>query len=94
MDSIHAAEAVKGSIAESLYGERYTVNSVHHEAVKTLGNGLIVSQMSDDGVIEGFEHESLPIFAVQWHPERLVSLENAETVDGLKLFQHFISLCK
>ena len=25
-----------------------------------------------DGVIEAIEHDSLPVMAVQWHPERMV----------------------
>ena len=92
-DRTHAVVAVKGGVTEKLYGESYTVNSIHHEAVKTLGNGLIVTERSNDGIIEGFVHATLPVFAVQWHPERLVGAES-ETVDGLKIFEYFLSLCK
>lgn len=94
VDRTHSIEAADNSLAQKLYGKRYIVNSVHHEAVKELGRGLIVTEVSDDGIIEGFQHESLPIFAVQWHPERLVETEDAETVDGLKIFEYFVSLCK
>ena len=93
VDRIHAVTAVEGTLAEKLYGNRFVVNSVHHEAVKTLGNGLIATQYSDDNVIEGFEHESLPVFAVQWHPERLI-FGREEIANGLKLFEHFVSMCK
>lgn len=55
----------------ALYGERFTVNSSHHQAVKRLGDGLRSVQWADDGTVEAIRHESLPVFAVQWHPERM-----------------------
>jgi len=45
-------------------------NSYHHQAVRTTGKGLQVTGRSADGVIEAIEHQSLPIRAVQWHPEK------------------------
>ncbi len=46
------------------------VNSMHHQGVKQVGDGLIVSAYSDDGLVEALE---LPgdafIVGVQWHPE-------------------------
>ncbi len=49
-----------------------SANTYHKQAVKKLGRGLKVTAMSDDGVIEGLEDPSMPLFAaVQWHPERL-----------------------
>ena len=40
--------------------------------------------------IEAYEHESLPIYGLQWHPERMC-LKNAreDTVDGLRVFEFF-----
>ena len=32
------------------------VNSAHHQAVKTLGQNLIVNCSTEDGVIEGIEN--------------------------------------
>ena len=51
-------------------GESMVVNSAHHQAVDRLGRGLLATQLAEDGVIEGLRHEELPIWAVQWHPER------------------------
>jgi putative glutamine amidotransferase len=56
-------------------GERFesTVNSSHHQAVKTPGDNLLVSAVSPvDGVIEAVELDSPDHFVVgiQWHPER------------------------
>ena len=48
----------------------------------------------EDGVVEAFVHESLPVLAVQWHPEKLCfdSLRS-DAVDGEPLIQYFVNLC-
>ena len=90
-DMVHPVIAASGSIVAELYGDRFTVNSAHHQAVKTLGEGLRVSMKSEEGVIEGIEHESLPIVGVQWHPERMCCCHRrADTVDGIEIFRHFM----
>jgi putative glutamine amidotransferase len=52
---------------------RFPVNSIHHQAIAELGNGLRVVARADDGVIEAIEFvESSSYFVgVQWHPEWL-----------------------
>lgn len=50
-----------------------TVNSSHHQAIKQLGDNLLVTARSpEDGIIEAVELNSTEHFvvAVQWHPER------------------------
>jgi putative glutamine amidotransferase len=48
------------------------VNTYHKQAVRKIGRGLRVVAAAPDGVIEGFEDPTFPLFAaVQWHPERL-----------------------
>ena len=54
-----------------LCGERCIVNSAHHQAVDRLGTGLQAVQWAPDGIVEAVCHRSLPVWAVQWHPERL-----------------------
>ena len=51
-------------------GKEFEVTSHHHQGVRKLGKGLQVMSKSSDGMIEAVKHESLPWFAVQWHPER------------------------
>ena len=87
---------LEGSVAEKLYGTEFVVNSYHHQAVRELGKGLkITMRSSDDLVVEGIEHASLPVFAVQWHPERMCfSGRREDTVDGAAIFEHFIRMCK
>jgi putative glutamine amidotransferase len=46
------------------------VRCQHHQAIDRLGDGLVTTAWSDDGVIEAVELEGHPFaVAVQWHPE-------------------------
>lgn len=47
------------------------VNSAHHQCISLLGKELNIQHYSQDGAIETIYHSSLPIFGLQWHPERL-----------------------
>lgn len=48
------------------------VNTTHHQAVKTLGRGLIVNAVAGDGIVEGIESTRHAfVIGVQWHPELL-----------------------
>jgi putative glutamine amidotransferase len=48
------------------------VNSLHHQAVKTIAPQLKVSGTSEDGVIESLESgDRRFLIAVQWHPEEI-----------------------
>ncbi len=50
-----------------------SVNSYHKQSADRLGRGLRIISKSPDGIIEGFEDPTFPLFAaVQWHPERLI----------------------
>jgi putative glutamine amidotransferase len=88
-DSIHLINA-NGAL-EKMYGNTFFVNSSHHQAVDVLGSGLEMCGWCD-GVIEAFEHKEKPYFAVQFHPERMYESDGAS--DGIKIFDHFIKLCK
>ena len=50
--------------------KEFEVTSHHHQGIRKLGKGLQVMSESSDGMIEAVKHETLPWFAVQWHPER------------------------
>ena len=76
----------------SLYGAHLTVNSAHHQSVDRLGTGLHAAQCADDDTIEALRHAMLPIFAVQWHPERLCgAFTRRDAVDGGMLLKAFFS---
>ena len=85
-DRLHTVNSLPGLLRE-LYGARFTVNSAHHQAVRRLGKGLCVLACADDGTVEAVGHKTLPVFAVQWHPERLCSaFAQPGTADGARLF--------
>lgn len=89
-DQYHKTTASTGSILYSLYGSRFTTNSAHHQAVRTLGSGLSATQYASDGTIEGIEYDSRPVLGVQWHPERLCSYQNPPgCVSGMPLLEWF-----
>ena len=92
IDTIHNCFAA--GMMVRLYGPQFGINSAHHQCVDTLPDCCRLLQISHDGVVEGFYHKELPIMAVQWHPERLCGgFYRPEAVDGLRLFQYFISNC-
>ncbi|MCY4457386.1 MAG: gamma-glutamyl-gamma-aminobutyrate hydrolase family protein, partial [Acidimicrobiaceae bacterium] len=67
----HQVNITPGSTLHELYGTTVWVNSLHHQAVNTVGPPLKITAWSNDGIAEGLEHETLPILSVQWHPEML-----------------------
>ncbi len=72
-------------LIEKLYGRRFVSNSSHHQAIDRVGRSLTPVAFSNDGVIEGIVHDYLPIFGVQFHPERM---EN-----GQPIFDYFVNKC-
>ncbi|MCX7702923.1 MAG: gamma-glutamyl-gamma-aminobutyrate hydrolase family protein [Planctomycetota bacterium] len=58
------------------------VNSYHHQAVRKLGKGLVISACSEDGIVEAIEDKRRMLIGVQWHPER----ETEEDVTKNRLF--------
>ncbi len=91
--AFHPVRAVEGSVLFDLYDRDFTVNTYHHQAILSLGNGLVATARAQDGVIEGFEHTRLPILGVQWHPERILNGEEG-SAPGLPLFRYFLCLCQ
>lgn len=92
----HEVEAVPGSILQKLFGEKFRVNSTHHQAVREPGKGIKFTAFSENGeLVEAWEHETLPIFATQFHPERLTNiLWDDRTPDFAPLFEYFINFVK
>ena len=91
----HPVWVTSGSLLERLMRERVDdesvpVNSRHHQAVKQLGSGLVVSGTAPDGVVEAVE-DPLRRFClgVQWHPENFY-----RTGEFSALFEAFVRACE
>jgi putative glutamine amidotransferase len=69
----HAVEIEESSILSLATGARQMqVNSLHHQAIDRLGDGLRVTATAPDGIIEGVESsDDWWVLAVQWHPEEM-----------------------
>ena len=69
----HAVNVMPGTLLADIFdgAETLTVNSTHHQAVKTLAPCFTLTAMSPDGVIEGYCMGDR-VLATQWHPERLL----------------------
>ena len=94
VEKYHSVFAEPGTIIERLYGREFIVNSSHHQAAAEVPSDFILTAMSEDGVIEGFAHKTLPILSVQWHPERMAfSFYDETKSDGGILWKHWIDLC-
>lgn len=71
IDLVHDMSlAADSRLAKILGPGPVQINSVHHQAVETVGTGLKAVAWAPDGVIEAIEGESEFLLGVQWHPER------------------------
>jgi putative glutamine amidotransferase len=84
----HTIEVEPGSELGRAAGEhKIRVNSLHHQAIRTLAPGLQQTAHGEDGTVEGVESADGLIVAVQCHPEEL-------TVDlpwARRLFERFVA---
>jgi putative glutamine amidotransferase len=86
-EPVHSVNVVEGSrLAQIVGAGNLAVNSRHHQAVDSVGHGLIVSARAEDGVIEGIEMPDKRFaLAVQWHPEDQAPADRTQA----RLFQAF-----
>jgi len=94
----HEVVCPEQSLLTKIYSkDRFFVNSVHHQGVKTLGRGLVVDATSPaDGLVEAF-HQETPndhlVMGVQWHPEFSHTLQGT-VVDPKPLLDYFLEHTK
>ncbi len=96
-DTLHHDVALQpDSLLTRLYGSdaRLRVNSIHHQCIKRLGNGLTVEAVSpDDGVIEAVRWTgSSFVMGVQWHPE-FHAPQQGHLLDSGPVVSNFLNQC-
>jgi len=74
-------------LADACGGERLLCSSHHHQGIDTIGDGLVPTAWSDDGLVEGFEGGNGWLVAVQWHPEDTAADDPAQQ----SLFDAFVA---
>jgi anthranilate synthase len=84
----HKGEGVFEGLPERLQVGRYHSLFARREVFPSC---LAVTAETDDGVIMGVRHRELPVEAVQFHPESLLS---AEGDHGLKIMLNVLKLCQ
>jgi putative glutamine amidotransferase len=75
-DRVHDVRVAVGSrLAAALGATAATANSLHHQAVARVADGLVAVAHAPDGVVEGVEWAGGDwwMAGVQWHPEELTS---------------------
>ena len=91
VDSRHPIEIEADSLLNQITS-RCTdeVNSAHHQAVKEIGAGFVVTARTTEGIVEAMENPSKRfVLGVQYHPERM--LQTTEFREHRrKLFEAFI----
>lgn len=88
----HFVEVTEGSLLRKIVGmDKFKVNSYHHQALRNMPEGFIVSGVASDGVIEAFESTKHPFaLGIQWHPESLLTKGDASS---RAIFETFMNAC-
>jgi putative glutamine amidotransferase len=75
--------------------ELKTCNSIHHQAVKALGEGLVTEALSEpDGIVEAIRWEGhCFVVGVQWHPE-FMEPDNPKLIQSRPLLEAFVTACE
>ena len=63
--------------------KEYKVNSMHHQAIDNLGQGLVPLAYSSDNEIEIITHQRNKILGFQYHPEEIFDPLSIKLVRGL-----------
>ena len=94
--NLRSAKVVDGTLLSKLAGKtEIFTNTFHHQAVKDVAPGFIVSAYAEDGTVEAIEpanalNSERFILAVQWHPEMFFGTD--ETASNI--FKAFVDACK
>ena len=82
---------LNGDLQTLLGKDIIEVNTLHHQAIKDLGNDLTAMAVAPDGIIEAVKMVGKRfVWAVQWHPEYMFKTNP----DSLAIFSCFVKHCK
>ena len=86
----HEVSVVPGTRLAGVFGAgSLRVNSMHHQGVRDIGDGLVVSATAPDGLVEALEsNDGQYVVGVQWHPEALTDSQSA----ARQLFDEFVQI--
>ena len=98
-DKSHTLNIEAGTLMHQIAGaEKSEVNSAHHQAIDKLGEELVISARSAEGVAEAVEWKDPSgksfLLAVQWHPERMFRFQLEDSPLSKKVREYFISEIK
>ncbi|NII69813.1 gamma-glutamyl-gamma-aminobutyrate hydrolase family protein [Microbacterium ulmi] len=81
----NTVEIAAGTALAGLLGAgEFDVHSYHHQGVDRLGDGLVATAQTDDGLVQAFESDGDSyLVGVQWHPE--------ENADDKRLFEGIVA---
>ncbi|AIO36027.1 peptidase C26 family protein [Burkholderia cenocepacia] len=86
----HGVQIMPGTKLAAIFGEgEIGIQSAHHQVADRLGDGLVVSAVAPDGLVEAIELRDSWGIGLQWHPED--SKANLTHVD--MLFNAFAAQC-
>ncbi len=91
-ETLHTVSVKAGScLAQLLGAQEVPVNTIHHQGIDKLGDGLVATAFAPDGLIEGIEMpDKRFMVGVQWHPECLVN--DMPQMRGL--FEGLVAACR
>ncbi len=86
----HSVTVVEGSYFDELFENKtFTVNSIHHQALKDVADSLEILAYCDD-IIEAVKvKDKTFVVGVQYHPERIY-----DNVESMLLFDEFVRHCE
>jgi gamma-glutamyl-gamma-aminobutyrate hydrolase PuuD len=85
---MHVVKAAPNSLlASAAGGDVLECSTHHHQGVDALGENLLATAWSDDGLVEAIERPSGWMVGVQWHPEDTADRDAAQQ----RLFDALVS---
>jgi len=75
------------------FGDSFIAGRYHslYAELNSIPRELVVTAKSEDGVVMAISHQKLPIYAVQFHPETILSLPNEA---GLRIIINLMGIIK